>query len=239
MPRTSRTNWVTEFALAAALVAAACAPAGAKTLLEMTTGVRYIIEEATAWHFTSAEVTFFVNRAQNAVVDLTDDRALLELTRIGTQSVTLNQYSQSLPSGCARVVGVFLNDYKATQKPIGDIWSISPNRVGRGGESVSSTNPFYVLFNNAILVYPLQTSAGTLEVHYVKYPTALSADATECDLSERVEDLVVLQASVYLLLKDHETAKAAAIQERLMQEVALVNAKFGASSTPPTPGASK
>lgn len=238
MRNTTTTSWATSLALlVAVIVAVPAAPAGAKTLLEISTGVRYLIEESSAFHFTTAEVTYFVNRAQNAIVDVVDDRALLDLTRVDTQAVTVGQYDQTLPAGAARIVGVFLNDYKATKKEIGDIWSVMPNRAGKGGETVSATNPFYCLFDNAIRVYPLQTAAGTLEVHYLDYPTALAADADESDLSERVEDLVVLQAAVYLLLKDHETTKAQAIDARLAQEVAILNAKHGAPAS--TAGASK
>jgi hypothetical protein len=235
LPTNSKTTTATSlFAFAVAALLALSAPAEAKTALELSTGVRYLIEESAAFHFTTAEVTFFVNRAQNAVIDLVDDRALNDIAWTGTQAVVVGQYAQAIPAGVARVAGVSLNGYAATRKEIGEIRSIEPLTKR---EDVKASNPYYCLFAGSILLYPFQTAAGTLEVHAIRYPSALSADADECDLSERVEDLVILQAAVYLLLKDHETMKAQALQERLLQEVALMNAKHGAPAN--TPGASK
>lgn len=236
MPINSKTTTATSLVAftVAALLALTAPPAEAKTCLELATGVRYLIEESAAFHFTTAEVTFFVNRAQNAVIDLVDDRALNDIAWSGTQAVAVGQYGQAIPAGVARVVGVSVNGYAATRKEISEIRSIDPLTKR---EDVKATNPYYVLFAGSILLYPLQTAGGTLEVHAIRYPAALSADADECDLSERVEDLVILQAAVYLLLKDHEMGKAQALEARMMQEVALLNSKHGAPAS--TPGASR
>ena len=199
-------------------------PAHGKTLEELTTGTRYLIEENKAYYFDSSEVYFFINESQRTILDMIDDRALLELTNMGTYSVTLNINDQTLPTDYYRIVGVALNGIKCNRKEIADVWAIMPGNDS--GEDVSNTTPFYLLYNNALRIYPIQTSAGTYEVNYLDYPTALVAVSDECDLSQKTEDLVIIQAAIYLLLKDHEFAKASALREQLKIEVDMLNSQF-------------
>lgn len=212
------------------LISLLCLPAYSKTLDELSMGARYLCEETQAYYFTSSEVYLFVNMAQNHIANCVADEALLETLEYSTVAVQLNQYLQTIPTNYLRIQNVFLNGYVCKKKDVKDIWSISPNN--KSGESVSNTNPFYVLHDNGILVYPLQTAAGTVEVYYVKRPTDLTGVADECEFAPQLENTVILQTAIYMLKKDHEDGKAAQVQSQLEREIAILNARYGVTIKP-------
>lgn len=210
-----------RFLVVISLLLSICAPASSKTLLDISTAARYLCEETDAYYFASSEVTVYVNMAQNAVANMVEEEALIELSQYDTLAVAVGAYKQALPSDYLKIQNVFLNGYVCKKKKVQEIWSISPNN--KSGETVSNTNPWYVLHDGGVMIYPLQTAAGTYEVYSLKSPTVLSLDADECDLSDQMENLVILQTAIYMLKKDHEDGKAQRVEAQLDKEASLIN----------------
>jgi hypothetical protein len=216
-----------RFLVLVLLLAVVLSPASARgmTLDELSTAARYFIEEEAAYNFTSAEVTFYVNMAQRAVANMLADDAIIPLSEYATQSVSLTDYYNALPTGFMRVSNVALDGYIAKRKDISEIWSVMPNN--KKGMVVSRTEPVYIIHNDGILVYPLPTTAGTLEVWYYELPTDLSTTSDECVYTTEVENLVAMMAAVYMLKKDHEFQKATELLNQINTEATLINAKRG------------
>ena len=195
---------------------------------EMLDNLGLRLEDPAESVFTSAAKLDALNLSQKTVVNMIDNSYLAELqTDITNQNPStgiagnITYAAMSIDPIRNGIVGVYdAND---------SLWCtmIEPGDVKRLENSYltgSTVNPVAYVFQASVYVLP--TSITSINIWYLKAPTDLIADETECELNPALQELVLDFAESQLWRMDAKVERAGAAYTNALNMVKVLNDRY-------------
>lgn len=198
-----------------------------------TLGLR--LEDPAESNFTQTAKLDALNIAQRSVVNLVHNAYLVELQTI-VNDKTASAGSRYSTSTFANAFGSALpirNGITAIFDETNDKWCtmIEPGDVKRLENtylSGSAANPVAFIFDETIYIQP--TSCVLIDVWYIKAPTAIAANATECELNVALHESVVDLAESQLWKMDAKVDRASAAFSNGAAQIEALNARYASEA---------
>jgi len=195
---------------------------------EMLSALGLRLEDPAQSVFTQSAKLTALNLAQKSVVNMIDNAYLVELqTKANDRSVTSGECSFDTAFGSNvnpirnGIVGVYdeTNDKWCTMIEPGDV-----KRLENSYLSGDTSNPVSYIFADSIYVRP--TSISTIDVWYIKVPTDLAADGTECELNPALQEMVLDFAESQLWRMDGKGDRAQISYNNALNTVKVLNERY-------------
>ena len=198
-----------------------------------TLGLR--LEDPSESNFTQTAKLDALNIAQRSVVNLVHNAYLVELQTISNNKTagagarwstcTFTTAFGSAPPIRNGITAIFdeTNDKWCTMIEPGDV-----KRLENTYLTGSAANPVAFVFDETIYVQP--PSCVLIDVWYIKEPTAIAANTTECDLNVALHEAVIDLAESQLCKMDANVERAAAAFGNASAQIEALNARYAAEA---------
>ena len=198
-----------------------------------TLGLR--LEDPSESSFTSAAKLDALNIAQKSVVNLIHNAYLGELETIANNKVAGagSRWSTCTFSTAFGSALPIRNGITAIFEETGDKWCtmIEPGDVKRLENTYlagTAANPVAFVFDETIYVQP--TTCVLIDVWYIKSPTDIAANGTECELNVALHEAVVDLAENQLWKMDAKPDRAALAFQSGTTQITALNARYPAEA---------
>jgi len=205
------------------------------------------LEDPDQASFTSATKIKAINIAQRTVVNLIDNAYLTELQVIDSAVFDSNAYAGN-PSGNGldadgkvtfsglsidpiRGGVIALKVYDVVSNASVDLGFaniIEPQDAKRLENSYlagSDSNPVAYIFNETIYVKPVK-AVGAVDVWYIKNPTAIADNSTECELNVALHESILDFAESQLWKMDNKPDRAGVAYTNAVNQVKALNERY-------------
>ncbi len=204
------------------------------------------LEDPDQASFTSATKIKAINIAQRTVVNLVDNAYLTELQEIDEYVLhATNGYtSNAVTAGKATFASLAIDPIRGgviaikafdksgsagsyTAVDLGFANIIEPRDAKRLENSYlagSTTNPVAYIFNETIYIAP--TDVEAIEVWYVKNPTAVDANNTECELNIALQESILDFAESQLWKMDNKPDRAGIAYTNATNQIQALNERY-------------
>ena len=178
--------------------------------------------------FTEAAILEALNNSQRSVVNMVDNNYLAELQSIApgknpsTGTAGQMTYTEAAVVPIRNgIVGIYddTNDKWCTMIEPGDV-----KRLENSYLSGDTSNPIAYVFGESIYVKP--TSIALIDIWFLKVPTALAADATECELNLALQELVLDFAESQLWRMDAKAERGQVAYQNAINMVKILNDRY-------------
>jgi len=194
----------------------------------MITNMGLRLEDPAKSVFTEAAILDSLNLAQKTVCNMLHSSYLVELQTIAdNKSVTSGQCTFATAFGANvnplrnGITGVYdeSNDLWCTMIESSDVKSLENSYL-----TGDATNPVAYIFADSIYVRP--TSISVIDVWYIKAPTDLAADTTECELNVALQEMVLDFAEAQLWRMDAKSDRATGAYNSALNMVKTLNERY-------------
>ena len=191
-----------------------------------TLGLR--LEDPAQAVFTQTAKLTALNLAQKSVVNMIDNAYLVELQTIANDK-TVSSGVCSFDTAFGSSVNPIRNGITGVYDETNDKWCtmIEPGDVKRLENSYLSgdtSNPVAYVFADNIYIKP--TSTSSIDVWYIKAPTDLAADTTECELNPALQEMVLDFAEAQLWRMDGKGDRATVAYNNALNTVKVLNERY-------------
>jgi hypothetical protein len=205
------------------------------------------LEDPDQASFTSATKIKAINIAQRTVVNLVDNAYLTELQEIDPATFANNAFANDATgngldaTGKATFTGLGIDpirggviainvydDGGSSATDLGFANMIEPQDAKRLENSYlagSTTNPVAYIFNETIYIKPVLAD-GAVDVWYVKNPTAVAANNTECELNVALQESILDFAESQLWKMDNKPDRAGIAYTNATNQIQALNARY-------------
>lgn len=205
------------------------------------------LEDPSESNFTSATKIKAINIAQRTVVNLVDNAYLTELQEIDSAVFASNAYADDASGNGLDAEGkvtfsglsidpirggvIAINVYDVVSNASVDLGfanMIEPQDAKRLENSYlagSDSNPVAYIFNEAIYVKPVKAS-GAVDVWYLKNPTAIADNSTECELNIALHESILDFAESQLWKMDNKPDRAGVAYSNAVNQIKALNDRY-------------
>ena len=205
------------------------------------------LEDPSEANFTSATKIKALNIAQRTVVNLIDNAYLTELQEIDAATFANTVYNDTTGNGLdadgkatftnlgidpirGGVIAINVYDVNSSNQSVdlGFANMIEPQDAKRLENSYlagSDSNPVAYIFNEAIYVKPVKASGG-IDVWYLKNPTDIAANNTECELNVALHEVVLDFAESQLWKMDNKPERAGVAYTNAINQIKALNDRY-------------
>ncbi|MBU2251764.1 MAG: hypothetical protein KJ977_05270 [Candidatus Omnitrophica bacterium] len=155
------------------------------SLSEIRSDVRARVGDETG-KLTNTLLNHWANIGQNVVYNQLLPIISPKLTESLAGTITANINKYLLPADCRDIRRVKVNGYKAREKVIDEIDSVTT-----GYEQATITEPAFLEWAGKIEIYPIPSQTGTYQVDYLKQIIPLVLDTDISGLPEEYHGLIV------------------------------------------------
>jgi hypothetical protein len=203
-----------------------------QTLSELRTSLRERISELNPRQFPDIYLNKLINEGARDLCRRTE--CLRDTWTIATAPAT-QQYTG--PSNIVRLHRVEVEDSDGSRTPLEYRDFQSMDHVWHTSQATASGDPLlYTTWgmppNLKVILYPTPSNAGTLRLHYYRFPTAAISDATAIEVPEGWEDAVVTYAEYKAWRRDGDSRwqDSKAIYEEVMADLLVTAVRYNDQS---------
>ena len=190
---------------------------------EMLTNLGLRLEDPAQSVFTESAKLDALNIAQKTVVNMVNTGYLTELEE--TVSATTDANGKYSISTIDPIRGNILGIYSSTaSKWCNIIETKDVKNTENSYLSGDSSNPISYVFNETIYIKPATTT--NLEIWYLKSPTDLAADTTECELNPALQEMVLDFSESQLWRMDGKGDRAGVSYNNALNTVKVLNERY-------------
>lgn len=91
--------------------------------------------------------------------------------------------------------------------------------------AASANEPMYYVFQKYLYLLP-SASFSTVNIYYLREPTALADDTTECEVDEHLHELIVDLAASQCFKAEGKTERSELALNRVLTQVQILNSKY-------------
>tara|TARA_Y100000593_G_C4306720_1_gene336146 strand:- start:594 stop:1232 length:639 start_codon:yes stop_codon:yes gene_type:complete len=195
---------------------------------EMLTNLGLRLEDVAQTVFTQAAKIDALNIAQKSVCNMIDNSYLVELQTIA-DNVAVSSGVCTFDTAFGASVNPLRNCITGIYDEDNDKWCtmIEPGEVKTLENSYlngDTTNPVAYVFADKIYVKP--TTVTSIDVWYIKAPTDLAANATECELNPALQEMVLDFAESQLWRMDGKSDRANIAYNNGINTVKVLNERY-------------
>jgi hypothetical protein len=193
---------------------------------EMLAQLGQRMEDTAAVEYTSAIKLEALNNAQLRVSGLLPDNVLTELESLrGTLTVTAGAIAFSVIEA-ASPASTILNDriqkVKITDGKFTNLISYDLSQQVQDNSYLTATTKTPYSWVHSESVYVLPAAPGTLDITYLRQPTAIAASATECELAKSLHETVLDLAEASLWLTANRADRSAVAENRALSFIKVL-----------------